>query len=154
VDLGSAGRRIGGSGKVPPTAGAPWLAWCDEPGLAHPGPPRTLRPMTDLLVVGGGKMGEALIGGLIAPGWAGPAALAVVEPAAPRRDALADLFPGLVLVADMADAPAATAAVVAVKPDQVAEVCRVLGASGVTRILSIAAGVQIASMEAAVPAGT
>ena len=36
--------------------------------------------MTKLLVVGGGKMGEALLGGLLAQGPLVPADVAVVEP--------------------------------------------------------------------------
>ncbi|MBX3314426.1 MAG: pyrroline-5-carboxylate reductase [Actinobacteria bacterium] len=105
--------------------------------------------MVELLVVGGGRMGEALIGGLLAAGWEA-GTIGVVEPAGERRAELAERFPDLVVL----EAPeAAGAAVVAVKPQQVPDVCRALGALGVARILSIAAGVRLASMEAEVPAG-
>lgn len=109
--------------------------------------------MTDLLVVGGGKMGEALIGGLLASGWAQDA-IAVVEPSEARRTILGDAFPGVHVVASLAEAPSAPSALVAVKPDHVTSVCRALGESGVKQILSIAAGVRLESMEAEVPAGT
>ena len=107
--------------------------------------------MTKLLVVGGGKMGEALLGGLLAEGPLVAADVAVVEPHPARRVELAERFPGAAIL----DAPvAADGAIVAVKPPLVAEVCAQLGALGVGRILSIAAGVRLATMEEAVPAGT
>jgi pyrroline-5-carboxylate reductase len=107
--------------------------------------------MTELVIVGGGKMGEALLGGLLAAGWADAADITVVEPVAERRDELAGRFPGLVTSAEPV---AAAGAVIAVKPQMVAEVCGVLGALGVPRIVSIAAGIRLATMEAEVPAGT
>ena len=112
--------------------------------------------MTTLLVVGGGKMGEALVGGLLAGGSAEAADGVVAEPYGPRRAELAERFPGLVLVpaVDHLHDSVPADAVVAVKPQQVAEVCRALGAVGVRRILSIAAGVRLATMEAEVPEGT
>lgn len=107
--------------------------------------------MTKLLVVGGGKMGEALLGGLLAAGWAEPGELAVVELDAERRDALRAAHPGVEVVAEPV---AADGALVAVKPQHVADVCRALGELGVPQLLSIAAGISIAAIEAAVPADT
>ena len=106
--------------------------------------------MTDLVVVGGGKMGEALVGGLVRSGWA-PGAITVVEPHAPRREELEAAHPGLVVVAEPV---AAAGAIVAVKPQHVVEVCSSLGGLGVARVLSIAAGVRLATIEAVVPPGT
>lgn len=107
--------------------------------------------MTKLLLVGGGKMGEALLGGLLQGGALAPGDVAVVEPSAERRAALAERFAGIGLL----EAPvAADAAVVAVKPPLVPSICRRLGELGVPRVLSIAAGVPLAAMEAEVPAGT
>ncbi len=104
--------------------------------------------MSELVVVGGGKMGEALVGGLIAAGWSSASAITVVEPDDARRAELADRFIGL----DVSAVPvAANGALVAVKPQHVASVCRSLGQLGVTRVLSIAAGVRIAAMEAELP---
>lgn len=97
----------------------------------------------ELVIVGGGKMGEALLGGLLAGRWAEPAELAVVEPVAERRAELAARFPGVHVTAEPV---AAAGAVVAVKPDHVAAAC---GALSSQRVLSIAAGVTIATLEAA-----
>ena len=44
--------------------------------------------MARLQIIGGGKMGEALVGGLLERGWASPAELTVVEKLGDRRDLL------------------------------------------------------------------
>jgi pyrroline-5-carboxylate reductase len=99
-----------------------------------------------LQVIGGGKMGEALLGGLVARGWAAASSLGVVEPSPARREALASAVPGVVLL----DAPVVGVdALVAVKPDVVPAVCAGLD---VPRVLSIAAGVRCARIEAAIGA--
>jgi pyrroline-5-carboxylate reductase len=111
-------------------------------------------PVT-LLIVGGGKMGGALVGGLIASGWVPAEEVAVVEVVAERRDELALQFPGIrVLNAPEADLLADTdgrlsGAVLAVKPDAAEGACRVLGAVGVTRVLSIVAGIPCPRLETA-----
>lgn len=103
------------------------------------------------MVVGGGRMGEALVGGLLTADWADVADLTVVEPDGERRSELSARFPGL----RVTDAPAlGDGAVVAVKPTLVTRVSAQLGDLGVGRILSIAAGVRLAAIEAVVPAGT
>jgi len=107
--------------------------------------------MTELLVVGGGKMGEALIGGLLRSGWPEPGDLAVAEPDPERRAQLAQGFPGASVTAEPV---AAAGAIIAVKPQYVADVCRQLGSLGIRRILCIAAGVRLATMEAELPEGT
>jgi len=107
--------------------------------------------MTELLVVGGGKMGEALVGGLLDARWADAGEITVVEPVAERRRELEATFPGLVVAAEPCAAPGA---VVAVKPGQVPDVAASLGELGVARILSIAAGVRLDTLEARVPTGT
>jgi pyrroline-5-carboxylate reductase len=115
--------------------------------------------MTRLVLVGGGRMGEALLGGLIGSGWAVPAELTVVEPVAARRDELAARYPGLVVTADLASGAGVgegpvEGVVLAVKPQQIEAACRALsGLSGVTvpRVLSIAAGVTLARLEGALP---
>jgi pyrroline-5-carboxylate reductase len=105
--------------------------------------------MSDLLViVGGGNMGAALLGGLAAS--SDPGSLAVVEALPARREELVAMFPG---VAVGADVPACTAAVIAVKPGDVATATGQAVAAGARRVLSIAAGVSIASLEAAAGPG-
>jgi len=107
--------------------------------------------MVELEVVGGGKMGEALIGGLLQGGWATAEQIRVVEPSAERRAQLADLFPGI----GLAEAPqGAPGVILAVKPMQIAGVCKTLPSSGGLRVLSIAAGVTIETLEANLPSGT
>lgn len=109
-----------------------------------------------LVVVGGGKMGEALVSGLLATGWAAADQVVVVDAAAARRDelaagtGLAGRHPGLEVVA----APvAADGAIVAVKPGDVEAACHAIAAAGVERVLSIAAGVPLARLEAWLGAG-
>ena len=55
--------------------------------------------MNELVVVGGGKMGEALVSGLIRSGWCEPGGVTVVEPMAARRDELATAVAGVRVVA-------------------------------------------------------
>lgn len=102
-----------------------------------------------LLVVGGGKMGEALVAGLVAAGWAAADELAVVERLPERRAELVEHLPGLVVVDAAVDAEGV---VLAVKPQDVVAACAELHAPA--RVLSIAAGVTIARLEGALPAGT
>lgn len=110
-----------------------------------------MQAMHKLLVVGGGKMGEALVGGLVGSGWAQADVMAVVEPSAARRQALAEAVPGLTLL----EGPEpAEGALLAVKPNLVIDVCRQLGDLAITRVLSIAAGVGLAKIEAALPPRT
>src|SRR3954471_15384352 len=89
-------------------------------------------------------MGEALLTGLLAAGWADAGELAVVEKIAARRAELAEAHPGVTIGEDVL--PAA-GAVVAVKPGDVESACRAIGKAGVDRVLSIAAGVRLASLE-------
>jgi pyrroline-5-carboxylate reductase len=106
-----------------------------------------------LLIVGGGKMGSALLGGLVATGWAVPSDLTVVEPLAARRHELESAHPGLRTVAAPEEGLLDGAgehlpgAVLAVKPDAAEGACRALGAVGVTRVLSIVAGVPAQRLE-------
>ena len=101
--------------------------------------------MTRLTLVGGGKMGEALLAGLLDAGWASADEIAVVEAMEPRRKELVDRFSG-VDVRD--DVPSTEGAVVAVKPGDVEAACRAVGAAKAGRVLSVAAGIPLAKLEA------
>ncbi len=102
-----------------------------------------------LTVIGGGKMGEALVGGLISGSWASADEILVVEPVEARRDELVKAHKDLAVSADATTA--GPDVLVAVKPDHVEEVCR--GLDSVERVISIAAGVTTASMESWLPEG-
>jgi pyrroline-5-carboxylate reductase len=106
--------------------------------------------MIRLEIVGGGRMGEALLGGLLASGWATPDEVAVIERLPERREQLAELFPA---VAVRAEPVAAEGAVIAVKPNDVADTCRMMAQVGVQRVLSIAAGVTTAALSNALGEG-
>lgn len=100
-----------------------------------------------LQVVGGGKMGEALLAGLLARGWATAEQVRVVEVQPARADALRAAHPGVVVAGEPS---VADGHVVAVKPGDVETACRALAAEGSrSPVLSIAAGVPLARLEAA-----
>lgn len=119
-----------------------------------------------LVVVGGGRMGEALASGLLGQGWAAEQ-MVVVETSAQRRKELSGAAtatgastragPGLNVtdsldeaLKTLASGPGGSApigAVVAVKPHDVEQVCRQLAGAGVARALSIAAGVTLDDLD-------
>lgn len=104
-----------------------------------------------LQFIGGGRMGEALLGGLIAQGWAQPGEMAVTETLAERRSELSGRYPQTLV----SDAPqAGVDAVLATKPNDVEAAATALAALGPPRVLSIAAGVRTASLERWLGAGT
>lgn len=99
-----------------------------------------------LAVIGGGNMGIALVGGLLSSNWIAATDLAVVEVLAGQREKLTQRFPG-VTVTDTV--PPCTAAVIAVKPPDAPAAAATAVRAGATRVLSIAAGVAIATLEEA-----
>ena len=100
----------------------------------------------DLVMIGGGNMGAALLGGMIDSGAFDASKLAVVELRAERRAELSELFPDVIVTAEI---PSCRSAVLAVKPNGAAEAAASAVAAGASRLLSIAAGVTIATLEAA-----
>src|SRR4051812_2508667 len=97
----------------------------------------------DLLIVGGGRMGEALLGGLLQAGRQ-PHTLAVAEVSPQRRETLAATYPGVTVE----PAPVrARAAVLAVKPPDIPQAAFAVAEAGCRRILSLAAGVTTGAIE-------
>lgn len=97
-----------------------------------------------LSIIGGGNMGSALLGGLLNAGWSAKD-IVVVEVDEEKRHDLTNRFG----VASVADVVACNGAVVAVKPAGVVDVCTRLRTVGVSRVLSIAAGVTTSAMQSA-----
>lgn len=107
--------------------------------------------MVVLQLVGGGRMGEALLGGLLDAGDVKPADVHVVEALEARRRELSQRFAGI----SIGDAPVdADGTVIAVKPGDVPAACAAAAAAGSGRVLSIAAGVTIATLERELASGT
>lgn len=101
----------------------------------------------ELVIVGGGRMGEALLAGLLEAGWAPAAELAVVEALPARREELRSRFPDVTVSEEAVEA---AGAVLAVKPKDAVAVAASLHAA---RVLSIAAGVTVAALEEALGPG-
>ncbi|HET6964604.1 MAG TPA: pyrroline-5-carboxylate reductase [Acidimicrobiales bacterium] len=111
-------------------------------------------PTGPLVVVGGGRMGEALASGLLRHGW--PSAQLVVVETSPDRlgqlsgtglTVAASLEEGMSLLRWGAGESGPVGAVIAVKPYDVEAVSRQLAQAGVARALSIAAGVTLADLD-------
>jgi pyrroline-5-carboxylate reductase len=100
--------------------------------------------VTRLVVVGGGRMGRAFLGGLLRSGWAAPGELGVVEPQASARAELVEHYPGVVVSEEVIPAESA---VLAVKPVDAQAGCRTVAGSGCRRVLSIVAGLRLAQLE-------
>jgi pyrroline-5-carboxylate reductase len=106
--------------------------------------------MIRLQLVGGGKMGEALLAGLLRAQWCAADELAVVERIDGRRKELESRFPEVAVIDRVMPSQAA---LLAVKPGDVADACKELALAGVERVLSIAAGVTTESIEAVLGGG-
>ena len=102
-----------------------------------------------LVIIGGGNMGAAFAHGLVSAGLAS-SALTIVELDATKRAELSATFPGAAVVEKIGPC---RNAVIAVKPPAAADATREAVAHGATTILSIAAGVSIATLSAAAGPG-
>ncbi len=96
--------------------------------------------------VGGGNMGAAMVGGLVARGF--PAAgIVVIEPVDSARESLASRFGVTVRASAGADLPVADVLVLAVKPQQMREAVKaLLPLDPATVVVTIAAGIRIADL--------
>ena len=97
-----------------------------------------------LVIIGGGNMGTALVGGLIHGGW-NPSTITVVEIDSAKRAALEAEYD----VQTSEQIVEADGALIAVKPADAVAVCASAVTAGVPRILSIAAGVSVSALEKA-----
>jgi len=102
-----------------------------------------------LVIIGGGNMGTALLGGLIDSGWKSQD-ITVVELDASKRAQLEAVFSvktsNVIVGGD--------AALIAVKPADAANVCAQVAGHGVRRVLSIAAGISVRTLQAAAGSST
>jgi pyrroline-5-carboxylate reductase len=101
-----------------------------------------------IAVIGGGKMGEAIVAGLVNGAMFDPASIVVATPGEERREYLSNAY-GISCVADGARIAHPTTALLAVKPQILREVCTSLRAApsfAPTRIISIAAGITTATL--------
>lgn len=112
--------------------------------------------MDKIAILGAGNIGEAVIAGLVGSGVA-PQAIVATNRSAERRQTLADTYGVGVERDNRAAVVDADVVVVCVKPAQVADVLTQIGgelasADEAPVIVSMAAGVTLASLEDAVPA--
>lgn len=98
-----------------------------------------------LSIVGGGKMGEALLAGLLSADWASSEDISVVEPDEARREELQGKFKEVECSATLT---ISDNYLLAVKPQLISTVCEELNIHNPRRVISIAAGVTIQSIEA------
>ncbi|HEX9774643.1 MAG TPA: pyrroline-5-carboxylate reductase [Actinomycetota bacterium] len=112
--------------------------------------------MYKLAVVGGGRMGEALVSGLVHSAWAEPEQIVVSEIHAARRDLLHKTY-GVAVTDDTTAAVAGSDAVlIAVKPQDIDEALQAT-AEGVRDgqlVISIAAGIPIRLIERHLPSAS
>ncbi|MBE3576993.1 MAG: pyrroline-5-carboxylate reductase [Limnochordales bacterium] len=109
-----------------------------------------------LAVIGAGALGLSMVRGLVEARVYTPDRIVVADPDPARREAAAQL-PGLVATADNREAAGqAEVVLLAVKPDVVlrvlAEIASVLSRERL--VISVAAGVELETLEAVVPQGT
>lgn len=108
-----------------------------------------------LAVIGGGRMGEAIVAGLVSSGELPPDRIVVADPSEVRRAIFAAEY-GVGAVADGPDAVAgADVVVLAVKPQVIDSVVAALAPSlRSALVVSIAGGISSQRLESLLPAGT
>ena len=108
-----------------------------------------------LAVIGGGRMGEAIVGGLLSSGALAPDDILVADPVAERRAVLESTH-GVACFAEAREAAGrADIILLSVKPQVMDEVVTGLaGSVAGTMVISIAAGVTCEHLESLLPTGT
>lgn len=100
--------------------------------------------MLDLIIIGGGKMGQALTQGIISSKSVDPESLGIIEASESGRSILEQMFPEIHIL----DRPvAARSTLIAVKPGDVEKLANALEPDQKQRVLSIAAGISTAALE-------
>jgi pyrroline-5-carboxylate reductase len=105
-----------------------------------------------IAIIGGGRMGEAIVAGLVAAGF-DPATIIVAAPGEPRREYLTSSY-GVRCVAEGGEVVHPRTALLAVKPQVLREVAAGLAAAAdfdPVRVISIAAGVTTATLTECFP---
>jgi pyrroline-5-carboxylate reductase len=106
-----------------------------------------------LIIVGGGRMGSALAEGLLNASWCAADQLALVEVSPEQRDSLVSRFDGVAVLASIEPelVGEGTGVLLCVKPDHAEGAARRVADAGVTRLLSVVAGLSTARIEAVFP---
>lgn len=100
--------------------------------------------MSRLCVVGGGRMGQALLGGMLRSGWIKLDEITIAEKHPDTRHELEHRFPGV----QVTETPVPSgSAVLAVKPADAAAAAGAIREQEIKRLVSIVAGVRIAKLE-------
>ncbi|MDR2197569.1 MAG: pyrroline-5-carboxylate reductase [Coriobacteriales bacterium] len=101
-----------------------------------------------IALIGGGKMGEAIVSGLVNGALFDPESLTVADPGEARRRHLSEVY-AVRCVADGSEIEGATTAILAVKPQVLRDICERLASAPAfcpTRVISIAAGITTTTL--------
>jgi len=104
-----------------------------------------------LSIVGGGKMGEALLAGLIESKWAEPKEMSVIEPDESRLKELQAKYKETITSTELLES---THFLLAVKPQTIPAICHELNKIRPKLVISIAAGITTKSIESYLPEET
>jgi len=108
-----------------------------------------------LAVIGGGRMGEAIVAGLLSAGSLRPADVVIAEPSEQRRAELTECHAVPTVDSGTRAVPGSAAVLLAVKPQVMDSVVRELSDSlAGTLVISIAVGITCARLESLLPDGT
>ncbi len=110
-----------------------------------------------LAIIGGGRMGSAILRGLVSSAWSGPSELAVVEKDEGRLAEVITSYPEVLAVSDPGKLPARPeGAILAVKPQDASRSAAALAGCAFPppRVLSVMAGISMGSLRSLLPGDT